>query len=88
MRLICNLTTLTYLNFSSYVLDTTDDFAELPTSVTRLRKLRELHVHGVKSASATVSMLTSLQVLSLRPVPSSDVDLSGLKTVDISAALW
>ncbi len=79
MGLICNLTTLTYLYFTSDVLDTTDDFAELPTSLTRLRKLRELHVHGVNSVSASVSMLTSLQVLSLRPLPSSDVDLSGLK---------
>jgi len=78
LGLICNLTTLTYLYFTSYVLDTTDDLAELPTSLTRLSKLRELHVHSINSISASVSMLTSLQVLSLRPLPSSNVDLSGL----------
>ncbi|KAL0040356.1 hypothetical protein WJX77_004278 [Trebouxia sp. C0004] len=82
LELICNLTTLTYLDFASYpsyVFDTAKGLAEIPASLTRLPKLRELHVHGVNSVSASVSMLTSLQVLSLRQLPSSDVDLSGLK---------
>ena len=62
------------------MLDTTDDPAEIPTSLTRLCNFQELHVHGVKFVSASVSsMLTSLHVLSLRPRPSSDVDLSGFK---------
>ncbi len=78
LGLICNLTTLTYLYFTSYVLDATDDIAELPTSLTRLSKLQELHVHSINSISASVSVLTSLQVLSLRPLPSSNVNLSGL----------
>jgi hypothetical protein len=83
MGLICNLTTLTYLHFTasypSYVLDTTSGLAEIPASLTRLCNLQELHAYGVTSVSASVSMLTSLQVLSLRQLPSSDVDLSGLK---------
>ena len=57
----------------------TDDLAEVPTSLTRLCNLQQLHGYGVCSVSASVSMLTSLQVLSLRQLPSNDVDLSGLE---------
>lgn len=81
LELIRNLTTLTYLDFTScpsYVFDAASGLAEIPASLKRLCKLRELHVHGVIFVSASVSRLTSLQVLSFRQLPSNDIDLSSL----------
>ena len=74
IELICSLTSLTFLKFSPTL---SDEQALIPTALTQLDRLQELHADFVDLVPADLTKLASLRVLSVSPSPGNTHDLSG-----------